>query len=168
MERVDALNEEGGPELDPVPSSAGATTVRYVLDFSASYGGWLPEIDLASADDVPPLPLAIAAPVPDVTPQPARDGVAGSVDSGDKGNASEGGDRGEGVTTGASTESGAQEPVLGAIGVVVALPQSEGQTEGVSFTAWWVAALGLLLGGVVALIKRRRPSWQVRRQVSKR
>ena len=65
-ERVDALNEEGGPNPEPIQPSVAASTSRYLLQFSTEYAGWLPGLDLASEDDVPPVPLADAtlAPLP--------------------------------------------------------------------------------------------------------
>lgn len=81
LEQVTALNEEGGsnPGLGPVQAGAGPTTSRYVLEFSAIYGGWLPSLDLAdmaevadvkdvateevsSGQDAPPVPLERVTP----------------------------------------------------------------------------------------------------------
>lgn len=67
VERVDALNEHAPasliPNPEPVQPGTGATTSRYVLQYSAEHGGWLPGIDLAAGDDAPPVPLAAVAPV---------------------------------------------------------------------------------------------------------
>ena len=68
VERVDALNEHGGPNPEPVQAGTGPTTSRYVLHFSMEHGGWLPVTDLAAEDDAPPVPLAAVSLVTTVTP----------------------------------------------------------------------------------------------------
>jgi hypothetical protein len=57
-EQVDALNEEGGPNPEPIQPSVAASTSRYLLQFSTEYAGWLPGLDMASEDEVQPVPLA--------------------------------------------------------------------------------------------------------------
>jgi hypothetical protein len=74
VERVDALNEHGGPNPAPVQPGTGPTTSRYVLHFSVEHNGWLPGIDLATVDGAPPIPLAAVTPTSAGTPEPTPDG----------------------------------------------------------------------------------------------
>ncbi|MBF6611601.1 MAG: hypothetical protein IVW55_00550 [Chloroflexi bacterium] len=141
VEQVTALNEEGGPSQQPVQPGAGPTTSRYVLEFSSGQGGWLPGIDLAAANDAPPIPLASitvgAVGTPSVVRQASSDGSG----------------------TGDST----QESTFDASGAYV-VPGSDQQpsqrtvqTSTHLISAWWVAVAGLVIGGLVAI------AWATRR-----
>ncbi len=158
IEQVTPLNEEGGPTGQPVQSGTGPTTSRYLLAFSAGQGVWLPGLDLAAADDEPPVPLAGMTPVepvaPMTTPVPETPTMPSAVVT-------------QGVSqssrAGNGTNSSAQESTFDASSAEVVpgssqlAPQSTGPKDNThQFSAWWAAVLGLTVGGVAVLMWARR------------
>lgn len=152
FERVDALNEHGGPNPEPVSELAtpgtGLTTSRYVLHFSAEHYGWLPGLDLAAEDGTRPVPLA------GVTP------VTATLDSEDAGT-------GPGTDGGGNldnpTSDTADEFVFdpGAVEVVSAQDkaptQPDGQPEGTRlFNVWWAVLLVLWVSALAAIVWGKR------------
>jgi hypothetical protein len=151
VERVDALNEHGGPNPEPVQPGVGQTTSRYVLQYSAEHGGWLPGLDLAPSDGTPPVPLAQVTPV--TTPElDVVDG--GSRSTGDAG-------AGAGTATDSAAESSFEPSRVEVMTSEDKAPtQLDRQTEGASrLNAWW--AVALVLGvGVLAVV------WRMKRSVA--
>ncbi len=143
VEQVTPLNEEGGPNGQPVQPGVGPTTSRYVLEFSVEQAGWLPGLDLAAADYAPPIPLASGTTVASVTP--------GIMSQESKGETSIDGDTQEFVFDASSAE---------------VVPGSDQQSSQASvqtnqnnmqrFSAWWIVVLGLTVGGLVAIGWARR------------
>ncbi|MBF6614371.1 MAG: hypothetical protein IVW55_14740 [Chloroflexi bacterium] len=155
-ERIDTLNEDGGPNPQRIQPGVGATTSRYLLHFSTEYAGWLPGLDLASEDGMPPLPLA------DMTLAPWA--IPGSTSGGGTSSSESGG------STESLSDSSSQESTFDPSSVKLVPPQDHALSEGSgertgasSLNAWWAAVLGLTLGGVVAIVWGKR-----RRYVSKR
>jgi hypothetical protein len=158
IEQITSLNEEGGPNARLVQPDAEPATSRYLLGFSQEYGGWLPGLDLASADNVPPVPLAAVtvtsgvrvATVTPVTTEQSFTNNATQDSSFDATNAK-----------GADLVPGANQSA----------PQLAGQASGTSsggsgsgvseFDLTWAVVLGLVLGGVVAIVWARRANGHV-------
>ncbi len=174
IERVDALNEEGGPNPGPVQPGTGPSTSRYLLQFSAEYGGWLPGLDLATEDGVPPLPLAGVKPGPMATPMPMTtpEGTYARVISGTGNYRNTDNSMGGPGIAGSAPQESAFDP--SSVKVMPsqdqAFTESGGQRTGVGvppFNIWWAGLryaplLGLTLGGIVAVVAivwgRRRAS----------
>lgn len=144
IERVDALNEHGGPNPEPVQPGTGLTTSRYVLHFSAEQGGWLPGLDLAAEDGMRPVPLARVTP------------VTTTLDSEDAGTGP-GTDRGGNLDN--PTSDTADEFAFDPSAVEVVTPQDQaptqpdGQPEGTRlFNVWWAIFLVLAVSALAAIV----------------
>jgi hypothetical protein len=148
VESVDALNEHGGPNPEPVQPGVGPTTSRYLLHYSAEHGGWLPGLDLAAADDLLPAPLAQVTSV--TTPE------LDVVDGRSRSTADAG--------AGADTETDrAGESSFDPSRVEVMPPEDEAptqvvnQAEGASrLTVSWAILLLLALGALLVVLRMRR------------
>ena len=146
IERVDTLNEHGGPNPEPVPPVAGPTTSRYVLSFSPEHDAWLPGLDLAPDDDAPPAPLAAVTPVAtytDATPETSA--VPPDADE-------------------HSSTNGAQESAFDGSDAQVVLeegqpavpPTMQDDNRVRWLNGWWVPVVALTLGGLLVIMWARR------------
>jgi hypothetical protein len=158
IERVDALNEHGGPDPKSVPPGIGPTTSRYVLSFSPEHGGWLPGLDLAPEDSAPPAPLA------EVTPGAANMGATPATP-----------DASPGAYGNIPTSDSKQESAFDAtnVHVVPGTGQGAGSSnaqEGNSarWLSSWLPVVALVLFGLLALAWARGRSERVRKVREKR
>ena len=143
VEQVSALNEEGGPNGQPVQPGVGSTTSRYVLEFSAEQGGWLPGLDLADADDAPPIPLARVTTVASMTP-----GIMSQESKGEIGT--------DGNTQESAFDASSAEVVPGSGQRPSQATVQTNQNNTQHFSVWWIVVLGLTVGGLVAIAWARR------------
>lgn len=149
VERVDALNEHGGPNPGPVQPGTGPTTSRYVLHFSAEHGGWLPVIDLAAEDDAPTVPLSAVSLVTTVTPEAGPLGgtpISGNTDYQQRDSDGESSFDPSAVEEAYRWDEGPARP-----------GQQPAGTD--LFTVWWAVALVLAVGALAVV-------WRVRRNVA--
>lgn len=166
IEQVTSLNEEGGPNPEPVSELAtpgagherSGGTSRYVLEFSAQYEGWLPGLDLVTADNSPPVPLAEVTPPAMATPAISAVSAITSAGAtpavGQERNA-------ESPANGTAQESSfdmASVSVEEASGSDQPALQTAGQKSGAPWFNAWLAVAGLTLGGVGAIVWAKRRS----------
>ena len=150
-EMVNPLNEEGAPDSEPVEPGTGATTSRYVLQFSGERSVWLPSLDLATDDNEAPLPLADLSPVPSSMPSEFQYSIYGTPVRPDTP-----------FTTPAT--AGGPGPVFaeGAQSLrTTQLAQArQGRTSNLTWVALlvWPVVFGLALGGVAAFLQGARSS----------
>lgn len=158
IEQVMVLNEEGGPNRQPVEPGVGGTTSRYLLAFSAGQGGWLPGLDLAAEDAAPPIPLAGVTPattttkatIAAITPEPSSGTITpGSMtpalDASNRRVVPRSGQQPQRVTSGEYSGDASQATV-----------QDDTMRSGGLSGAWWAAVLGVTVGGVVAAAWSKR------------
>jgi len=156
IEMVNPLNEEGASDSAPVEPGTGATTSRYVLQFSGESSAWLPGLDLATDDNEAPLPLAEVSPVSSSMLSDFQYSMYGTPDTPDTPDTS--------VATPAPAGGSSPSPVFaeGAQSLRTTQPAQarQGRTSNLTWVALlvWPVVFGLALGGVAAFLRGARSS----------